>query len=166
MQADSIEYKELPMSGDGLPSRAFLAPTDAVGPGTPLQTSEIVSVRIGTVGDAVQIEQAALPQVQLRKIAPGTELSPVFHPQPDAKAPSFLDRITSFLLPGGAAPETSLIRFVHKPDQPVDSSVKTENLSNAIDRLEKSQQFATGTTLVSSLTQSVMSSSKRLTQGQ
>ncbi|MBB5536473.1 hypothetical protein [Rhizobium giardinii] len=154
------------MSGDGLPSRTFLPPTDAVGSGTPLQTSELVSVRIGTIGDAVQIEQAALPQVQLRKIAPGTEHAPVFHPQPEAKAPSFLDRITSVLRPGGAAPETALVRFVQKPDQPTDFSDKTENLSDAIDRLEKSQQFATGTTLVSSLTQSVMSSSKRLTQGQ
>lgn len=154
------------MSGDALPSRAFSPPIDAVGPHSPLRASEIVSVRIGTAGDAVQIEQAALPGVQLRKIAPGTELSPVFHPQPEAKAPSFLDRITSFLRPGGAAPETALVRFVQKPDQPTDSSVKTENLSDAIDRLEKSQQFATGTTLVSSLTQSVMSSSKRLTQGQ
>ncbi len=155
------------MSGDGLPSRAFLPPTDAVGPGTPLQTSEIVSVRIGTVGDAVQIEQAALPQVQLRKIAPDTEHPSVFHPEPtETTASSILDRITSFLLPGGTAPETSLVRFVQKPDQPTGSSIKTEDLSDAIDRLEKSQQFATGTTLVSSLTQSVMSSSKRLTQGQ
>lgn len=155
------------MSGDGLPSRTFLPPIDTVGSGAPLQTSELVSVRIGTVGDAVQIEQAALPQVQLRKIAPGTEHLPVFHPQPtETKGSSFLDRISSLLRPGGAAPETALVRFVEKPDQPIDSSVKTENLSDAIDRLEKSQQFATGTTLVSSLTQSVMSSSKRLTQGQ
>lgn len=153
------------MSGDALPSRAFSPPIDAVGPHSSLRASEIVSVRIGTAGDAVQIEQAALPGVQLRKIAPGTELSPVFHPQPEAKAPSFLDRITSFLRPGGS-PETTLVRFVQKPDRATDPSVKTEKLSDAIDRLEKSQQFATGTTLVSSLTQSVMSSSKRLTQGQ
>jgi len=155
------------MSGDALPSRAFSPPIEAVGCGTPLQTTEIGSVRIGAGGDAVQIEQAALPQVQLRKIAPGSDVPPVFHPQPtETKASGFLERITSFLLPGGAAPETSLVRFVQKPDRTSVSSAKAENLSDAIDRLEKSQQFATGTTLMSSLTQSVMSSSKRLTQGQ
>lgn len=153
------------MSGDALPGRDFSPPIVAIESATPLQISEIVSARIGGGDVAGQIEQAALPQVQLRKIDPSTAPAPIFDPLPgETKAPGFLARLTSFLLPSGSLPETSLVRFAQKPDHLANSSA--ENLSSAIDRLEKSQQFATGTTLVSALTQSVMSSSKRLTQGQ
>lgn len=155
------------MSGDALPKGAFVPPADVVGSGAPLQTVETVSLRIGTDRDSFQVEQSTPPGMQLRKITPDSETAPAFDPTPiETKASSFLDHIASFLMPKGVVPETPLVRFVEKPDQTSDHSTKTENLESAIDRLEKSQQFATGTTLISSLTQSVMSSSKRLTQGQ
>ncbi|MGO7133537.1 hypothetical protein AB9E06_22055 [Rhizobium leguminosarum] len=157
------------MSGDALPKGAFVPPADAVGTGVPLQTVETVSLRIGTDRQNIQTEPSISPDMQFRKIEPGAEAGtpPIFSPLPiDTKAQGVLDRIMSFLMPKGAAPETPLVRFVQKPGQTVGVPTKTENLESAIDRLEESQQFATGTALVSSLTQSVMSSSKRLTQGQ
>ncbi|NKL24573.1 hypothetical protein [Rhizobium leguminosarum] len=155
------------MSGDALPRGAFVPPTDVVGSGAPLQTVETVSLRIGTDRESLQVEQPVSPGIQLRKITPGSEAAPAFDPAPiETKTSSFLDRITSFIMPKGTASETPLVRLVEKPGQTSDHPAKTEKLESAIDRLEKSQQFATGTTLISSLTQSVMSSSKRLTQGQ
>ncbi|EJK86970.1 hypothetical protein [Rhizobium sp. AP16] len=155
------------MSGDALPRGALVPPADAIGSGAPLQTVETVSLRIGADRESLQVEQSVSPGIQLRKIMPGGEAAPAFDPTPiETKTSSFLDRITSFIMPKGTAPETPLVRFVEKPGEANGHPAKTENLESAIDRLEKSQQFATGTTLISSLTQSVMSSSKRLTQGQ
>jgi hypothetical protein len=157
------------MSGDALPKGAFVPSADGVGTGVSLQTVETVSLRVGTDRQNIQTEQSISPDMQFRKIEPGAEAGtpPVFNLLPvDTKAQGFLDRIISFLTPKDAAPEMPLVRFVQKPGQTVGMPTKTENLESAIDRLEKAQQFATGTALVSSLTQSVMSSSKRLTQGQ
>jgi hypothetical protein len=161
------------MSGDELSGRAFTLPVDASQTGNVLKTTEIVSERIAnqpTVTDQVpNVELASLPDVRIRKIMPGSDTMPTFFvPTSEAKPGTILDRLTAFFMPGGpnAKPETPLVKFASLSKQPGEPPSQTEKITEAVDKLEKSQQFATGTALMSSLTQSVMSSSKRLTQGQ
>ncbi|MCF3641600.1 hypothetical protein LXM94_16630 [Rhizobium sp. TRM95111] len=156
------------MSADGLPNRALL-PVEAATGGASSPISQIVAGRIGS-------ETAMVPDLSvdrqvltgLRKVAPhGDTAHPtVFQPSGAERTPGILDRIVSFFVrPGNDAPETDTIRVADDPRR-TKSGDKVHDLNTAVDRLEQSQQFATGMTLMSSLTQSVMSSSRRLTQGQ
>ncbi|WP_373415083.1 hypothetical protein [Ensifer aridi] len=157
------------MSEDGFTS--FLPPIETATTGTPLTMAEVVAQRIN--GD--HIASAAISDIQqpilngLRRISPdsGPEgLTFSVSPAPE-KTPTILDRIASFFASKDDHPsEPPLVRFARPPEQKEQPATQGHDLTETIDRLEKSQQFATGMTLLSSLTQSVMSSSKRLTQGQ
>lgn len=162
------------MSEEGSSGRGFLPPVEKTTTGAPLAAAELVAQRIG--GDPVVT--AAVSDVQqpvlngLRKISPDSgpeRLTISLSPAPET-TPTFLDRIVSFLTSrglasrGDRASEMPLVRFAR--EQKEQPETQAHDLTESIDRLEKSQQFATGMTLLSSLTQSVMSSSKRLTQGQ
>ncbi|MBB4293111.1 hypothetical protein GGE16_005196 [Rhizobium leguminosarum] len=158
------------MSGEELSGRAFTPPVDGVSTGNVLKTAEIVAERIGRPPtDLVGIrpsEFASIPNTQGRKIAPESDaIAPSYSPEGNTRPSSILDRLSAFFMPvaGSGQPEAPLVRFAGDKGH---SGTKIEDIATSIDRLEKSQQFATGTTLLSSLTQSVMSSSKRLTQGQ
>ncbi|MFS8147995.1 hypothetical protein [Rhizobium sp. BR 249] len=158
------------MSGEELSGRAFTPPVDGVSTGNVLKTSEIVAERIGLQPTDFTgfkpAELASIPNTQSRKIAPESDaIPPSYSPEGNTRPSSILDRLSAFFMPvgGNGQPETPLVRFATDKTH---SGPKIEDIATSIDRLEKSQQFATGTTLLSSLTQSVMSSSKRLTQGQ
>ncbi|PDT02575.1 hypothetical protein CO666_20175 [Rhizobium chutanense] len=158
------------MSGEELSGRAFTPPVDGVSTGNVLKTAEIVAERIGLQPtDLVGIrpsEFASIPNTQGRKIAPESNaIPPSYSPDGNTRPSSILDRLSAFFMPvgGSGQPETPLVQFAGDKGH---GGPKVEDIATSIDRLEKSQQFATGTTLLSSLTQSVMSSSKRLTQGQ
>jgi hypothetical protein len=161
------------MSGEEFSGRAFALPIDAAATGNVWKTTEIVLERIATqptvTNNILNVELASLPDVQIRKITPESEAVPTFFaPRTDPKPGSILDRLTAFFMPGAldAKPETSLAKFASLSKAPGETRATTEKIADAMNELEKSQQFATGTVLMSSLTQSVMSSSKRLTQGQ
>lgn len=79
----------------------------------------------------------------------------------------FFKRIAAYfqLTPQEPTPETKLVSFANRPGIE-DVTDMTTDVQQAMDNLEKSQQFAAGMALASSLTQSVVSSSRRLTQGQ
>lgn len=158
------------MSGEELSGRVFTPPVDGVSTGNVLKTSEIVAERIGLQPTDLTgfkpAELASIPNTQSRKIAPESDaVPPSYSPEGNTRPSSILDRLSAFFMPvgGNGQPETPLVRFATDKTH---SGPKIEDIATSIDRLEKSQQFATGTTLLSSLTQSVMSSSKRLTQGQ
>lgn len=159
------------MSGEEWSGRAFALPVDAAPTGNLLKTTETIAERIAqpAAGNIPSVELASLPDIRTRKITPETEAIPTFlMPAGDTKPASFLDRLTSFFMPGApnATPEAPLVKFASLSRDAGETHPSTEKITDAMDRLEKSQQFATGTALMSSLTQSVMSSSKRLTQGQ
>lgn len=158
------------MSGEELSGRAFTPPVEGVSTGNVLKTAEIVAGRIGLqptdLAGIRPTELASIPNTQGRKIAPESDaVPPSYSPEGNTKPSSILDRLSAFFMPvaGGGQPEAPLVRFA---TDKAHNGPKIEDIATSIDRLEKSQQFATGTTLLSSLTQSVMSSSKRLTQGQ
>jgi hypothetical protein len=148
--------------------RAVVPLTDLTSSGTPLKTAELVSVRIGeppTTTEVHAVPSSTLPDSGYRKVSPDGDPSVVIPPYRSEAPTSLLDRLTEFFLPRGLSPKTLLARFASHPGQE-GSPPGAHDLTLAVDRLEKSQQFATGMTLMSSLTQSVMASSKRLTQGQ
>jgi hypothetical protein len=150
-------------------------------------TVEIVAERMGldqTVAPTEAIETALLPDSQYRKIFP-SEQSVDTNPLPhfitaelgtDSQSfggniSQFISRLTGFFMPGGAqSQDTSLVQF-HNETTSVEgtdaaTAGKKENLEDTIDRLENAQNFTVGMSLMSSLTQTVMSSTRRLTQGQ
>lgn len=153
------------MGGNEYSGRAVVPLTDLTSSGTPLKTAELVFARIGDPPVATEVHavtNSTLPDAGLRKVSPDVDSGLVVPPYRSETPTGLLDRLTEFFLPSGFKPETLLARFASRPGQ----EGSTHDLPSAIDRLEKSQQFATGMTLMSSLTQSVMASSKRLTQGQ
>lgn len=160
------------MSGEELSSRAFGSPVDATPTGIVSKTTEVVSERIGQAirgSNVPNVEPTFFPDVRTRKITPASEAGPkIVKPASDTKPGALLDRLKSFFMPSApnATPETPLLKFDSLSRGPGGTHPSAEKIADAIARLEQSQQFATGTALMSSLTQSVMSSSKRLTQGQ
>lgn len=106
-----------------------------------------------------------------RKIGPDLPIiQPVFVPSggaPAAAASGFLERLLGFFgLGGGAVPEQPrLVSFAQDPRAPA-TEKQPHDLPTAVERFERAQEFSVGVALASSLTQSVMSSSRRLTQGQ
>ncbi|WFU04612.1 hypothetical protein QA648_27955 (plasmid) [Rhizobium sp. CB3171] len=158
------------MSGEEFSGRAFTPPVDGISTGNILKTSAIVAERIGPqptdFAGVRPTELTSVPNAQSRKIAPQSDaVPPSYSPEINTNPSGILDRLSAFFISVSATgqPETPLVRFATDKGH---GGSKIEDITASIDRLEKSQQFATGTTLLSSLTQSVMSSSKRLTQGQ
>ena len=157
------------MSADGSHNRAVLPPIEAVGREASQPVPQVVTERIGNETALVQtlpVDRQIL--TGLRKVVPHGDVAQptLFQPSGREGSTGFLDRIVSFFVrPGDNATGTDPIRVADDPNR-TKGGDKVDDLNQAIDRLEKSQQYATGMTLMSSLTQSVMSSSKRLTQGQ
>lgn len=149
------------------------------GPGPVNPNTEIVFARLSNAEHTTKppsIDYSVSKDMQSRKIGPelpATSHLLVFAPpttvQPKAGRGLF-HRIATFFGLGDqkTAPETSPIRFVARPDaEPtVNPETKPGDVEKAMDRFEQSQKFAVGMALASSLTQSVMSSARRLTQGQ
>lgn len=158
------------MSADGSLSRALVTPVDASAGGVPKSITDVIADRIGN--QSASIESLSVDRhilTEYRKVSPDidTVANPaVFQPGGREYMPGFLDRIVSFFVRPGREPSgKETIRVADEKDS-TKREDRVHDLNNAIDRLEDSQQFATGMTLMSSLTQSAMSSSRRLTQGQ
>ncbi|WP_085032838.1 hypothetical protein [Ensifer aridi] len=159
------------MSQEGFSERGFLTAVQTLSTGATLRTADVVAQRIS--GEHTSL--APVSDVQkltftgLRKISPQAdpENLPISLPPASEKAPALLDRLVSlFKLASDHGPQPSAVRFARASEQVEQATTGVHTLTQSIDRLQASQQFATGMTLLSSLTQSVMSSSKRLTQGQ
>ncbi|MGG7518134.1 hypothetical protein ACQ3G6_09645 [Allorhizobium undicola] len=82
----------------------------------------------------------------------------------DGASGGFFQKISNFLL--SSTGKVSGGDATVSGGNPASAKSGAEKLDQAMERFEESQRFATGTALLSSLTQSVLSSSKRLTQGQ
>ena len=104
----------------------------------------------------------------VRKVDPAATYQPaVYVPSSVAPpaAPGFLDRILSFFGRGSGEPGAmpTLVSFA---DGEHAAKPATPPVTEVVERFERAQEYAAGLALSSSLTQSVLSSSKRLTQGQ
>lgn len=157
------------MGGNEFARQAVLPLTDLASSGGPLKTAELVSARIAeppATQETHAVPSSTLPDTGYRKVSPEAG-SGVVIPSYRSEAPaSVLDRLMGFFLPNGVTPKNLFARFTSRPAPEAVAPGNVHDLTSAVDKLEKSQQFATGMTLMSSLTQSVMASSKRLTQGQ
>ncbi len=134
-----------------------------------MKAIEVVSTRMNepsTTREIHIVPSSTLPDPGYRKLSPEAVPGVVIPPYRSEAPTGLFDRLTEFLLPSGLNPKTWLARFASRPAKDGAEPGGAHDLLTAVDRLEKSQQFATGMTLMSSLTQSVMASSKRLTQGQ
>nr|WP_298098177.1 hypothetical protein [uncultured Shinella sp.] len=157
------------MSADGSHNRAMPAPIEAVARDASQPVQQVVANRIGNetaLAQPLPVDREIL--TGLRKVIPQADVpqSVVTQPSGGDYSSGFLNRLVSFFArTEDATSGTDKIRIADDPGRTRDGD-KVSDLNHAIDRLEQSQQFATGMTLMSSLTQSVMSSSKRLTQGQ
>ncbi|MBB4189203.1 hypothetical protein GGE07_005884 [Sinorhizobium terangae] len=159
------------MSPEGFSERGFLAAVQALSTGATLRTTDVVAQRISSehtsLAPASDVQE--MTSTGLRKISPQAdpENLPISLPPASEKAPALLDRLVSlFKLASDHGPQPSPVRFAKASEQVEQAATGAHDLTQAIDRFETSQQFATGIMLLSSLTQSVMSSSKRLSQGQ
>lgn len=101
----------------------------------------------------------------LRIGADSTNLPIQTPPHGAGEGDGFLSRISSFFQKWTEPPQVNGEKVILSTS-PKNEPQATQELNDTLERFEASQRFAAGTALLSSLTQSVLSSSKRLTQGQ